>query len=94
MTCTFPTLTRSRPELVDDQAEIAERARKLFAGPIVFLKSAPKLEHLPEPTVPEIAVSIAAQLVQERATFLQGSQANDSRSMGPFPIARAVELKP
>jgi GTP-binding protein len=35
--------------------ELAERARKLFAGPIDFLKSAPKLEHLPSPTVPEIA---------------------------------------
>ena len=41
--------------VVDDQPDIAERARKLFAGPIEFLKSAPKLEHLPEPTVPEIA---------------------------------------
>jgi GTP-binding protein len=27
----------------------------LFAGPIDFLKSAPELQHLPEPTVPEIA---------------------------------------
>ena len=35
--------------------ELAERARKLFAGPIDFLKSAPALEHLPEPRVPEIA---------------------------------------
>ena len=35
--------------------ELAERARKLFAGPIDFLKSAPGLEFLPEPTVPEIA---------------------------------------
>ena len=33
----------------------AERARKLFAGPISFLKSAPKLEFLPAPDVPEIA---------------------------------------
>ena len=32
----------------------AERARKLFAGPIEFLKSAPELRFLPEPTVPEI----------------------------------------
>ena len=30
-------------------------ARKLFSGPISFLKSAPKLEFLPEPTLPEIA---------------------------------------
>src|SRR5512139_1686485 len=43
--------------MVDDQPDIAERARKLFAGPIDFLKSAPKLEHLPDPTVPEIAVA-------------------------------------
>ena len=40
---------------MDDQPDIAERARKLFAGPIDFLKSAPKLEHLPSPSVPEIA---------------------------------------
>ena len=32
-----------------------EAARKLFAGPIAFLKSAPALEHLPDPTVPEVA---------------------------------------
>jgi GTP-binding protein len=35
--------------------ELEERARKLFAGPIDFLKSAPGLQFLPEPTVPEIA---------------------------------------
>ena len=35
--------------------DLAEQARKLFSGPIDFLKSAPKLEHLPEPSVPEIA---------------------------------------
>ena len=39
----------------DTRAELTERARKLFAGPIEFLKSAPQLEHLPAPTVPEIA---------------------------------------
>ena len=27
--------------------DIAEQARKLFSGPIEFLKSAPQLEHLP-----------------------------------------------
>ncbi len=36
-------------------AETAERARKLFSGPIAFLKSAPALQHLPPPSVPEIA---------------------------------------
>lgn len=34
-----------------------ERARRLFAGPIEFLKSAPGLQFLPDPDVPEIAFS-------------------------------------
>ncbi len=41
----------------DEQAlaELTERARILFAGPIAFLKSAPALKFLPDPDVPEIA---------------------------------------
>jgi GTP-binding protein len=35
-------------------AGIAEPNR-IFSGPVTFLKSAPKLEFLPDPTVPEIA---------------------------------------
>jgi GTP-binding protein len=35
--------------------ELAERARKLFAGPVEFLKSAPSLQFLPDPDFPEIA---------------------------------------
>ena len=34
---------------------IEEQARKLFAGPVTFLKSAPGLQFLPDPDVPEIA---------------------------------------
>ncbi len=40
-------------EVADD--ELAERARRLFAGPIEFLKSAPELKFLPDPDVPEVA---------------------------------------
>jgi GTP-binding protein len=36
-------------------AGLVEEARKLFSGPIVFLKSAPGLQYLPDPTVPEVA---------------------------------------
>ena len=35
--------------------ELTERARKLFAGPIQFLKSAPEMRFLPDPDAPEIA---------------------------------------
>jgi GTP-binding protein len=39
----------------DVDEELAEQARKLFAGPIEFLKSAPGLKFLPDPDVPEVA---------------------------------------
>ena len=38
--------------MTDDEIEAA---RKLFAGPVAFLKSAPALEHLPAPDAPEVA---------------------------------------
>lgn len=40
---------------MEDQPELVERARKLFAGPVQFLLSAPQLKFLPEPEAPEIA---------------------------------------
>jgi GTP-binding protein len=40
---------------VTEPADPAEDARKLFAGPIEFLKSAPGLQFLPDPDAPEIA---------------------------------------
>lgn len=38
-----------------DHAELLERARKLFAGRVEFLKSAPALKFLPDADLPEIA---------------------------------------
>ncbi|MEQ1510841.1 MAG: ribosome biogenesis GTP-binding protein YihA/YsxC [Sphingopyxis sp.] len=43
------------PQEEDEQADRVERARKLFSGRVDFLLSAPKLEFLPEASVPEIA---------------------------------------
>ena len=40
---------------MSDGEDRSEQARKLFSGPIDFLKSAPQLQHLPDPTVPEVA---------------------------------------
>ncbi|MBX3565222.1 MAG: ribosome biogenesis GTP-binding protein YihA/YsxC [Sphingomonas sp.] len=37
------------------EPEAIETARKAFAGPVAFLKSAPALEHLPSPVVNEVA---------------------------------------
>ncbi|MBB4155107.1 GTP-binding protein [Sphingomonas jinjuensis] len=41
-------------DAADNDAAI-EEARRLFAGPVAFLKSAPTLEFLPEPVVAEVA---------------------------------------
>lgn len=38
-----------------EQADLIEEARKLFSGPITFLKSAPTLEFLPDMAVNEVA---------------------------------------
>ena len=39
----------------EEADELAERARKLFAGPVEFLKSAPSLQFLPDAEFPEVA---------------------------------------
>ncbi len=38
-----------------EDSDLEERARKLFSGPVEFLKSAPELKFLPDADVPEIA---------------------------------------
>jgi GTP-binding protein len=40
---------------VSDTEALAKEAARLFSGRVEFLLSAPQLQHLPEPTVPEIA---------------------------------------
>ena len=39
----------------DDNTALIEEARKLFSGPISFLKSAPTLDYLPDMAVNEVA---------------------------------------
>ena len=39
----------------DETPDLEEVARKLFSGPITFLKSAPGLQFLPDPAVEEVA---------------------------------------
>ena len=49
----WPNKVPETPDAFDEDA--IEAARKVFAGPMAFLKSAPKLEHLPPADVPEVA---------------------------------------
>ena len=41
--------------MIAEAADLDEQARKVFSGPIAFLKSAPALQFLPDPAAPEIA---------------------------------------
>ncbi len=41
----------------EDRTEIEERARKLFSGRVDFVLSAPALQFIPNPDVPEIAIA-------------------------------------
>jgi len=54
---TEPAMTAETEAEAAARAELEERARRLFAGPVTFLKSAPALKFLPDPEVPEIAFS-------------------------------------
>ena len=38
-----------------DGDDLIEKARRLFAGPVEFLKSAPSLQFIPDPDLPEVA---------------------------------------
>jgi len=50
-----PTARRARPDVEESPDDLTERARKLFSGPVTFLKSAPALKFLPDPDVAEVA---------------------------------------
>lgn len=45
------------PDGNEDQAARVEAARRLFSGPVTFLKSAPALQFLPDPDVAEVAMA-------------------------------------
>src|SRR3712207_6950416 len=68
----FPYTTLFRSVNADSN-DLEERARKLFSGPVAFLKSAPQLKFLPDPTLPEIAFA-----GDRKSTRLNSSHANIS----------------
>ncbi len=41
--------------MIDEEPDREALSRRIFSGPIAFLKSAPQLEFLPDPEVPEVA---------------------------------------
>jgi len=82
--------------------ELEERARKLFAGPIEFLKSAPELEFLPDPTAPEIAFagrsnvgksSLLNALTNRKSLARTSNTPGRTQELNIFDVGQPLQLR-
>ena len=82
--------------------ELAERARKLFAGPIEFLKSAPELKFLPDPDAPEIAFagrsnvgksSLLNALTKRNGLARTSNTPGRTQELNFFDVGQPVQLR-
>jgi GTP-binding protein len=82
--------------------ELAERARKLFAGPIEFLKSAPELKFLPDPEAPEIAFvgrsnvgksSLLNALTNRKALARTSNTPGRTQELNFFDVGQPLQLR-
>ena len=86
----------------DADGELAERARKLFAGPIEFLKSAPELKFLPDPEVPEIAFagrsnvgksSLLNALTNRKSLARTSNTPGRTQELNVFDVGQPLQLR-
>jgi len=80
----------------------AELARKLFSGPVSFLKSAPQLQFLPDPDVPEIAFagrsnvgksSLLNRLTQRSSLARTSNTPGRTQELNIFEVGAPVRLR-
>nr|NUR37630.1 YihA family ribosome biogenesis GTP-binding protein [Sphingomonas sp.] len=85
-----------------EDEELAERARKLFAGPIEFVKSAPGLQFLPDPDVPEIAFagrsnvgksSLLNALTNRKGLARTSNTPGRTQELNFFEVGRPLHLR-
>jgi GTP-binding protein len=88
--------------MADDLPDIDERARKLFAGPIDFLKSAPGLKFLPDPVAPEVAFagrsnvgksSLLNALTGRKSLARTSNTPGRTQELNFFDVGRPLQLR-
>src|SRR4030095_458019 len=88
--------------LVEHLPDLEERARRLFAGPIDFLKSAPGLQFLPDASVPEVAFagrsnvgksSLLNALTGRKALARTSNTPGRTQELNFFDVGRPLQLR-
>ncbi len=86
----------------DAAPDLGEAARKLFSGPVSFLKSAPELKFLPDPGVPEIAFagrsnvgksSLLNRLTNRNSLARTSNTPGRTQELNIFEVGEPVRLR-
>lgn len=85
-----------------DPSNLAEQARKLFSGPIEFLKSAPELKFLPDPEAPEIAFagrsnvgksSLLNALTNRKSLARTSNTPGRTQELNFFDVGKPIQMR-
>jgi GTP-binding protein len=85
-----------------EEGELEELGRKLFSGPVSFLKSAPELKFLPDPDVPEIAFagrsnvgksSLLNKLTNRNGLARTSNTPGRTQELNVFEVGEPVRLR-
>ena len=85
-----------------DPSNLAEQARKLFSGPIEFLKSAPELKFLPDPEAPEIAFagrsnvgksSLLNALTNRKSLARTSNTPGRTQELNFFDVGKPIQIR-